>query len=125
MPSLCQGRIVWVPIADKNGHNKYHRPFIILTPNEEVAETEELFGVVASNTAANLNPRPPFCIDLPFHPSGKVGTRLRKPTVALCGWIAQVAKTDIEPQNIGGIVPPTIVESILKTRGAIPPEELQ
>jgi hypothetical protein len=122
VPSLCQGRIVWVPIADRNGHNRYHRPFIILTPNEHIADSEQLIGVVGSNTAALLNPRPPFCIDLRYHPTGMVETRLRKPTVAICGWIAQVAKADIEPHNIGGIVPPSIIESILDLRGTIPPE---
>lgn len=122
MPPLCQGRIVWVPIADRNGHNRYHRPVVILTPDDEIADSEELFGVVASHTSAVQDPRPPFCVDLPFHPSGQVRTKLKKPTVALCGWIAKVPKVDIEPDNIGGIVPPSIIEQILEIRATIPPD---
>lgn len=109
-----------IQIADKNGHIRYHRPFVILTPNDEIDVSDDLFGVVASNTAANLKPRPPFCVELPYHPSGRVFTKLRKPTLAMCGWIASVKMGDIETQNIGGLVPPAIVERILKIRAMMP-----
>jgi hypothetical protein len=121
VPSLCQGRIVWTEIADKNGKNKYYRPFIILTPDDEIEDADELFGVVASHTAANLKPPPPYTVALPWQPNGRVGTKLRKPTLALCGWVEHIRPSDVAPENIGGIVPPTIIELILDNRASIPP----
>ncbi len=38
----------------------------------------------------------------------------------MCGWIASVKMGDIETQNIGGLVPPAIVERILKIRAMMP-----
>ena len=98
-------------------HNRYPRPVIILTPDAEIETAQELFGVVASNTAALMNPRPPHCIELPFHPTGRVGTKLRKPTVAVCTWIVSIKKDEIE--DFGGVVPPRIIQGILETRRAL------
>lgn len=117
MPHLRRGRIVWTPVADERGHNRYPRPVVILTADEEIAAVDELFGVVASNTAAQMNPRPPHCVELPFHPSGRVVTKLKKPSVAVCTWIVSVKKSEIE--DYGGIVPPKIVQQILETRRSI------
>jgi hypothetical protein len=117
MAHLCQGRIVWTPVADRNRRNRYPRPVIILTPDEQIGQAKELFGVVASNTAAVINPRPPHCIDLPFHPSGRVGTKLRKPTVAVCNWVVAVDRAEIE--DMGGIVSPKLVSLILEERQRI------
>jgi hypothetical protein len=114
---LCTGRIVWTQVADPRGHNRYPRPVVILTPDSEIEATEELFGVVASNTAALMNPRPPHCIELPFHPTGRVATKLKKATVAVCTWIVSVKKDAIE--DFGGVVPPRLVQTILATRKAI------
>lgn len=114
MASLCTGRIIWTPIADHDGRNRYPRSVVILTPDEEIGDADELFGVVASNTAALMNPRPPYCVELPFHPTGRVGTKLKKPTVAVCAWVVGVRKPEIE--DLGGIVPPRIVQQILEVR---------
>ena len=115
MPALCQGRIVWAEIADKRGHNRYHRPVIILTANEEIASSDILVGVVASNTAYFESPRPTSYIELPYQPQGKVGTKLRKPTVAMCEWIEEFEKAKVLPENIGGLVEPVLLELILDT----------
>ena len=82
MAELCQGRILWTPVADHNGHNCYDRPVVILTPSKEIAAADELVGVVASNTAYREEPRPHTYVELPFHPSGRVCTGLKKGTVA-------------------------------------------
>jgi hypothetical protein len=116
MARLCQGRIVWTPVADRNGHNRYARPVVILTSDDEIARADELFGVVASNTAVMTNPRPACCIELPYHPLGNVATRLRKPTVAVCTWIVNVRKDDID--DVGGIVSPSSFSRFLKRGGA-------
>ena len=119
--NICQRRIIWTPVADKNGHNRYPRPVIILTPDAEML-SDPVYGVVASHTAWHLNPRPDHYIELPYHRQRMVMTRLSKPTVVICDWIVPVTQSaiaDLTPDNIGGVVPPAIFEAILQKRAAM------
>lgn len=111
--ALHQGTLVWAVVADQNGHNAYGRPIVILTPEAEIANSPRLVGVVASHTAFLKNPLPKTYIELPWHPSGRVGTRLKKPTVAVCEWLAAVDPALISESDIGGRVPATVLERIL------------
>lgn len=113
MSYLCQGRIVWAPAADPNGHNRYARPNIVLTRDDEI-ESGEIYGVVASHTAANVRPRPDEFIPIPWHPEGRVRTQLRKETVAVCTWVVSIQGDEIE--SYGGVVPPQTLLRILEMR---------
>jgi hypothetical protein len=113
MDDLCQGRIIWIEVADPRGKNAYARPVVILTPTAEIDSSTTLFGVVASNTAFYKEPRPDSYIEIPYHPQGMVRTRLRKPTVAICEWIAKIDKSRAEAAEAGGIVPPRVLKAII------------
>src|SRR6186997_859891 len=113
--ALHQGTIIWAIVPDQNGHNAYGRPVVIITPESEVATASTLVGVVASNTAALKIPRPKSYIELPWHPAGRVATRLRKPTVAVCEWLVTVKPDEVAENNVGGRVPATILEKIIET----------
>lgn len=104
---------MWVEVADPNGHNCYHRPVIILTPSNELAEEDTIVGVVASNTASSVSPRPHSYIAVPYQEDGRVRTKLREPTVAVCEWLVEIEKSQIASDNIGGIVPPSCLKQIL------------
>lgn len=86
---------------------------MILTRSDEIATATDLVGVVASSTAAKQDPRPNYYIEIPYHPSGRVCTKLKQPTVAVCNWSVTVIKNEIDEANIGGHVPPTIMELIV------------
>jgi hypothetical protein len=113
--TLHQGTIIWAIVPDQNGHNAYGRPVVIITAESEVSKTTELVGVVASNTAALKSPRPNTYVELPWHPAGRVGTRLKKPTVAVCEWLVAVKSTAIAEMDIGGRVSATVLERIIQT----------
>jgi hypothetical protein len=106
-----------VEIADPGGNNFYHRPVIILTSDDEIACSETVVGVVASNTAANTNPRPDDYVAIPYHPAGNCGTKLKKPTVAVCHWIVKIEKCILAPDCMAGVVPPRILKEILEHVG--------
>ena len=111
MPNLRQGQIVWVPVADKNGYCKEH-PVIILTPTEDIDSAPQLFGVVASHTAAKRHPRPDHYLPIPHHPQRLCSTKLPRETVAVCDWVVPVKKREITVPNTGGFVQPRVLEAI-------------
>jgi hypothetical protein len=82
--TLSSGRLVWAEIPDKNGYIK-KRPAIVL----RVSPDGQRVVVVACTTKcaeplhADLEP-------LPWNADGKSATRLKKPTAAVCSWIAEV-----------------------------------
>jgi hypothetical protein len=98
-------------VPDGNGHNDYDRPVIIMTPDEEIANGEELYGIVCSHSSALKNPLPHYYIALPYQPQGKVRTKLKKPTVAICTWAIPVKRESIK--SCGGTVPPGTLELII------------
>jgi hypothetical protein len=108
-----------VPVADPNGFNNYRRPVVILTRNDEIEDADTLYGVVASNTAATSQPPSDSLIQLPYQREGRVGTKLKKPTVAVCGWIVAIDKSEIAEEDIGGVVPSHLVQLILERRAEI------
>ena len=113
MSKLCQGRIVWTVVADRNGVCKKH-PVVILTRTDEIVSSDELIGVVASHTAYLQQPRPHTYVELPHQPDGRVGTLLKKGTVAVCTWLAPVKKSDLTAECIGGLVSPITLEPVVQ-----------
>lgn len=108
------GRLIWAVIADPNGYAKpMPRPAVVLgTPPAD--RPDEPLAVVVCTTREDL-PMPADQVALPWHPSGQTRTKLRKPTFAVCSWLAEVALGDI--QQVGGIVPPEqLAEIVAKVR---------
>ena len=101
---LCQGRIVWVWLANPQGKDPKQRPIVILTPDEQIETSEQLYGIVCSHSHAAITPRPDYYIPLSWNQTGTTKTKLRKETVALCNWPAAFNKFDVTPDNVGGVV---------------------
>ena len=117
VPSLCQGRIVWIDVADARGNIK-RRPVVIITSDDDIAGGEELVGVVCSHTSVHVEPRPDDYIEVPHDPAGVCRSKLRKPTVALCQWTIVLTKSSLaalENDDYGGIVPATALDVIVDT----------
>ncbi|HET6880853.1 MAG TPA: type II toxin-antitoxin system PemK/MazF family toxin [Pirellulales bacterium] len=115
VPSLCQGRIVWVDAPDARGNVK-RRPVIIITSDDDIDGAEELVGVVCSHTSVHVVPRPGDYIEVPHDPAGVCRSKLRKPTVAICQWTVSLTKSALAAlgnEDYGGIVPATALEQIV------------
>lgn len=119
MDALCQGRIIWIEVPDKNGYNAYSRPVAVLTTDSEIHSEDVIVGVVCSNTSAEVCPRKATWIEIPHQTDGRTRTKLRKPTVALCEWIEPFKKADAQAAKMGGIVPPSVLLQIIKLVEAI------
>jgi hypothetical protein len=115
VPSLCQGRIVWIDVADAWGNAK-RRPVVIITSDGDIDGAEELVGVVCSHTSVHVEPRPVDYIKVPHDPAGVCRSKLRKPTVAICRWTISLTKpalAALQHDDYGGIVPATTLELIV------------
>lgn len=115
VPTLRQGRIVWVEVADARGNVK-RRPVVIITSDDDIEREEELVGVVCSHTSAHVDPRPADYIEVPHDPVGVCRSKLRKPTVAICRWAVSLTKSDLsalDARDYGGVVPARALEAIV------------
>ena len=110
MASLQQGSIVWAQIRDPNGQNPKQRPAVVVTATEDIKPGEPV--VVVAATTKFDTPLPADCVALPWHPTGKVRTGLRKVTVACCSWLCAIQIEDID--EVGGIVPAKVMLEIIK-----------
>ena len=111
---IRQGVIVWATVYDPRGGNPKKRPVIVLTADREIRDDGVFVGIVCSNSAANVVPRPDHYIEIPFQRDGACRTRLRKPTVAIVGWYAEVPVSSVPREDVGGVVPPLLLESIVR-----------
>lgn len=114
MASIIQGRIIWYPVADARGFNRYPRPLVVLTPNAALAVEPVAVGVVCSHTAALRSVQQRNWTPLPHHPRGMVKTKLRKPTVACCEWLAEFVPAEVKAGDCAGVVPPVVLAAILR-----------
>jgi len=107
---IDQGRIVFLSegIPDPQGRNpKPNRPFLVLTPSDQVDQTGFVEVVSISSTFTY-----PLSDDLVILPYGRgCITRLSSPSVAVCGWRACISVNLIA--KTGGHVGPAIMEQIV------------
>ena len=111
MPALCQGRIVWATVPDPQGGNPKERPLVIVSATSDIADSDTVIAVAISHSATLREPQPLY-VALPFHPQGNVGTKLRKPAVAICNWVIELPKDSI--REAGGVVPPRVLLEIIE-----------
>jgi len=105
-----QGRIVWAMMRDPQGRNQKLRPGVIISDDDEIARTNRIFVIAITGTFSD--PLDEWEVRLPWNRSGTTATRLKKPVVAVCNWLIELKAEDVE--SFAGIVPPTILEEILK-----------
>jgi mRNA-degrading endonuclease toxin of MazEF toxin-antitoxin module len=95
------GQIVVVPgMLDPNGVNPKDRPAVIVTPTDEITETDSV-EVVAITTLLP-GPLPADSVRLPWHRSGHPRTGLKTNCAAMCSWIAEADPSQIRAL---GVVP--------------------
>jgi hypothetical protein len=107
-PALRRGRIVWASVSDPRGNVK-QRPLIILTPTDQIHDAEPLQAMAISTTFPNPPPRDH--IPLPWHPQGRVLTKLRRRSAAVLSWIVELDAADID--ELQGDVPLKLMLEIL------------
>lgn len=106
---LKQGLIVWVSVADPNGFAK-RRPVVIIGETESAPPESPLVGVAITTTYPE--PAPPGYIELPWDPTGRATTRLRRRSAAVCNWLVTFGPGQVE--SIAGEVPAETLLVILR-----------
>jgi mRNA-degrading endonuclease toxin of MazEF toxin-antitoxin module len=106
-PSLRYGRIVYAWVPDRNGYAKL-RPALVLTPEFSPDPNTQI--VVAAITTTFSEPPEPYCVKLPWHPSGRVSTNLRQRSAVVVNWLATISPNDVV--GYGGDVPRRIMDKV-------------
>jgi mRNA-degrading endonuclease toxin of MazEF toxin-antitoxin module len=119
VPDLRQGRIVRVEVLDPQDRNPKCRPAVIITPTEEIRPDGD---VVLVAITGSIHAAPPeMQVALPWQKQGHTGTRLTKPSVAVCSWLFVRPVSSI--RSYGGIVPDRqLLEILEKIRSVAPPQ---
>jgi mRNA-degrading endonuclease toxin of MazEF toxin-antitoxin module len=104
-----QGRIILAKGPDPQGEYEKVRPFVIVTPTEEIWAGAPFVGVAVTGTFRK--PPPPECVQLPSRPDGHPQTKLNKEAVAKCDWTQTFTCEDIIDYK--GFVPPKYLNEIL------------
>jgi mRNA-degrading endonuclease toxin of MazEF toxin-antitoxin module len=120
VPSLQQGSVIWVTVADRRGKNPKRRPAIVVTPGNPIAIDSKVTVVMATGTFdANL---PKNQVNLPWANQGRCVTGLNKPCVAICDWLLTIdlAATEFK---IGGVVSPLVLQDILDRLPMLKPDD--
>jgi mRNA-degrading endonuclease toxin of MazEF toxin-antitoxin module len=108
-PELRRGRIVWAVLRDRHGNAK-RRPAVVLTPTADIRDDAPLIVVAVTTTFPD--PPPDDCVPLPWHPAGRVLTKLRQRSAAVISWIAEMNADDV--LDFAGDVPVKVMMEILK-----------
>jgi hypothetical protein len=102
--------LVWATVSDRRGHAK-SRPLIILTATNDIRPDEPLIAMAVTTTVSD--PPPADHVLLPWHPQGRVMTRLRRRSAAVLSWIVEVEPAEIT--DFYGDVPARLMTEILKS----------
>ena len=92
---LRRGRIVWIELLDPQGRNPKRRPAVVLTDTPDIRADGVL--LVAGVSPALGLAAPGLGVALPYNPTGRVSTKLRKPCEVVCDWLASVPLAAVEP----------------------------
>jgi hypothetical protein len=71
-------------------------------------------------TSAVSEPLPQDCVALPFHPQGRVRTKLKTFCAAKCTWLQRIEHEE-DIREYLGVVPEDALLEILEKVGALPP----
>jgi mRNA-degrading endonuclease toxin of MazEF toxin-antitoxin module len=108
-PPIRQGTIVWAVVPTPQGVRK-RRPLVIVTADDQIPLQPRLAAVAVSTTFPG--PPPPDHVPLPWDPTGRAATRLRRRSAAVCSWVASLTPDQVE--SVEGNVPPAVLLEILK-----------
>jgi mRNA-degrading endonuclease toxin of MazEF toxin-antitoxin module len=112
---IKQGAVVWVVVADPRGHRK-RRPVVIVSSSDDIAKGHKIVAVAITTTFPD--PAPPNHFDLPWDPTGRAGTGLRRRSAAVCNWPVAFHSEDVEA--VVGAVPAATLLLILRCLPSAP-----
>ena len=108
LSELRHGRLIWAVLKDRNGFRK-RRPGVILTPSNNISDTEPF--VVAAVTTTFAEPPPPDHVELPWNADPRrVSTRLARRSAAVVSWLEVVYADEVE--EVSGDVPARTMQRI-------------
>ena len=102
------GSVVWIEIADPNGHQKI-RPAVIVTPTSAIAPGQSVHLVAITTRVPE--PMPEAYVLLPWDPQGKARSGLRRKCAAVAHWQVEIPIEDV--QSIVGVLPPSVMSELL------------
>lgn len=100
---------MWATVPDPRGERK-RRPFVIVTATEEIRPDHSVVGVAITTTFAD--PPPADHVSLPWDPTGRSATRLRRRSAAVCSWVVAVRPGEVG--SVVGRVPADVLLQILR-----------
>lgn len=86
------------------------RPAVVVAPDNEIRAGLPLTLVAITGTITD--PLPETQVELPWDPTGKARSGLKKRSVAVCNWRVEIEASEIE--RIIGHVSPTVVLEIIR-----------
>src|SRR6266540_843287 len=92
--------IVWITASDPRGNAK-RRPVVIVTADHQIAVGRQIVGVAVTTTFPD--PPPADHVPLPWDPTRRSVTRLRRRSAAVCTWLVPFEPDAVD--EIGGHVP--------------------
>lgn len=101
MTGLARGRLVWVELLDPRGRNPKVRPAVVLTPTAAIRPDGSVEVVAVTGTTGEIPEG--LAVRLPWERRGHPDTKLAKPCVVACHWVAEVPGSAI--QSVHGCVP--------------------
>ena len=82
---------------------------VVITSDDEIAAAPKVAAVAVTTTFRD--PPPPDHVPLPWDPTGRSATGLRRKSFAVCAWVVAVAKENVQAEH--GHVPPAVLLQII------------
>ena len=110
------GSVVWASLEDANGFRK-RLPAVVVTatPDITLGKTVRLAAV----TTRLPDPLPDDHVLLPWDPSGKARSGLRRKCAAVASWLMDVMVDDLQ---VAGVLPPNVTNDVLATIARLIPD---
>ena len=112
---LSPGTIVWAHLKDPRGAFKKRPVLILVDTNYDSADA---LMRCAAITTTFPNPAPSTCVELPWNPSGKVATGLRKRSAVVLDWVFRVRPQQLD--EVVGYITPKLLQTILTKISQMP-----
>lgn len=105
---LQLGSVVWAELEDANGFRKV-RPAVVVSAMADITAGQPVR--VAAITTRVPRPLPEGHVLLPWDPTGKARSGLRRKCAAVADWLAEVAVADVK--QVVGLLPPAVIAELL------------
>jgi hypothetical protein len=93
---------------------------VIVTPDSKLASAITVVGLAVTTRLDTCDPN--RSVNLPWHPRGQAGTKLRKPSAVVCDWFVELNPAGLVAE---GHVPGDRLQKILEVMRANLPKDIQ